>query len=63
MSLKTNFQIMVVGFVLAYCGVMGSLGAVAFGDPGRFAIKFALIPIALIGCALIAVAKFSRLTD
>jgi hypothetical protein len=59
MSLKANFRIAVVGFVLGYCGLMGSLGATAFGEPGRLAIKFVLVPLVLVGAGLTVVAKLS----
>jgi hypothetical protein len=62
MSLKANFRIAVLGFVLGYCGVMGSLGAAAYGEPGRLAIKFVLIPLVLVGAGLTAVSKFSRVS-
>jgi hypothetical protein len=60
MTLQRHQQLILWGFLLAYCGVMGSLAALPFGEYGRVAIKFILLPGGIIGGCLIAMAMVSH---
>ena len=47
---------MLVGFLFAYCGLMGSI--VVFGlRYGSLAIEFVFLPASIFGLALIGIAK------
>jgi hypothetical protein len=62
-SLTLNNRLILWGFVLGYVGVMGCLAGLAFGHGGLLAIKFVLVPVFVVGCALIGIAKFTPISD
>jgi hypothetical protein len=40
MSLATHNRVMVIGFVMAYCALMGVFVCLSFGSVGAMTIKF-----------------------
>ena len=57
MTPQLSNRLVMIGFVMGYCGVMGTLAALSFGPYGRIAITFVLLPAFVIGVALIGVGK------
>jgi hypothetical protein len=59
MALQTHNRLILVGFMLAYFGLIGTLASLSFGPYGMIAIKFVLLPAAAIGIGMITLAKFT----
>jgi hypothetical protein len=59
MTLRKHQQLIMSGFMATYAAVMGALLALSFGGYGVWAMKFILLPLAIGGSALIAIAKLS----
>ena len=63
MTLQTHNRLILVGFILGYSGLTGTLASLSFGPYGIMAIKFVLLPGAAIGAGIITLAKLIRIQE
>jgi hypothetical protein len=58
MTVKTHKGLILAGFMLAYCGIMGEFAGLSFESFGLLGREVLLLPVFL-GVAIIAIAKLS----
>ena len=66
MTLDTHKRLMVVGFYLLFLGGMGAFvgsSTELFPEYTRLAVRLILLPAAVVGCGLVAIAKLGRVDD
>jgi hypothetical protein len=66
MTLDTHRRLIVAGFYLLFLGGMGAMvgsSTELFPEYTRLAVRLILLPAAVVGCGLIAIAKLGRVDD
>jgi hypothetical protein len=55
--LRIHTRLVLWGFGLAFVSIMGSVVVLSFDNYGMIVVKFLLVPVLIMGCLLIAIAK------